>query len=743
MRACDIALILLLLRLFVLPCKAQDLPSTLPSLGFHLTYHDWQEKNIPRTDYLKLVEGICRVARQHQSEEGAIIDPYLQREHQYSTPYYAFALGTLIHSGEANDLLASGIRAMEHATSDFAEGSSAIPDAHGEFYIAALTGALELYRAHVDEQTYQRWHHRLQAPLSVVMSNFSGRLNNWRTYAMKGEWMRANAGLVPKQEAVAFIEHAWLHATQRERTLLDKWKLYQDWSSDPQSHAVEAVGRGNLAGLMSEGYDGPSADEMWESVRTGSQTSLLLQSPAGQCPPNGRTDNHVFNDILYQLIFEAMAGDARLRGNERLAGQYRRAAMLAFESIRRWQRTDAPWAGSLYITKNHFEPGKRIGYQPASQWGNYSGAMMYHLAEAYLTADETITEQPAPAEIGGYAFSTDARFSSFVANAGGMQVMVNLRGAAEPKYGLSWTPLGAVRFSRLGWDDRLGPSDGEHQRDDLSPNDQAIVQANPYGIAGRGVSFAPSWQDDGLWIRMADVPEHYRATPTVHFAHPLLVRFSLTYHYITGAGGPYFRQDFIVTPRGILSQLHAPQEVPFGQTIPLLENDGRALQTEIGKNIVSTTYPGSEDTQYFIGLNDDGKIVEDGDALLSTYGYLQPLRYESNADTSLMFIYPHKAGETEAREVSSSFVTLENGYQSLVGSVRGNLYVDERAAGGEGQAADLDGDGADDVRFSQKCQFMLRLENGSIIAAEADRPVTMYWQGQEYVLETLRPLLLD
>jgi hypothetical protein len=38
---------------------------------------------------------------------------------------------------------------------------------------------------------------------------------------------------------------------------------------------------------------------------------------------------------------------------------------------------------------------------------------------------------------------------------------------------------------------------------------------------------------------------------------------------------------------------------------------------------------------------------------------------------------------------------------------------------------------------------MLRLENGSIIAAEADRPVTMYWQGQEYVLETLRPLLLD
>ena len=44
-------------------------------------------------------------------------------------------------------------------------------------------------------------------------------------------------------------------------------------------------------------------------------------------PPNGRTDNHAFNDILYQLIFEAMAQQSWQRGDTYLAGQYRRRRM--------------------------------------------------------------------------------------------------------------------------------------------------------------------------------------------------------------------------------------------------------------------------------------------------------------------------------------------------------------------------------------------------------------------------------
>lgn len=716
--------------------QAQDLPKSLPDVRFHLTALSWQPFSMPPEKYLDAVEGICRVAKQHQNEQGAIIDPYLQREHQYATPYYAFSVGTLISAGRAEDLLPSGIRAMEHATQCFAEGSQSIPDAHGEFFIAPLTHALELYQEHVDAPTLERWQNRMKTPLSTVMTNFTGRINNWRTYAMRGEWMRAKAGLVSPDAARDFIEKGWHLQTQRERIVLDKWNLYQDWSSDPQSHAVEAVGRGNLVALMSENYDGISADEIQQSIRRGTQTSLLLQSPTGQSPPNGRTDNHVFNDILYQLIFEVMARDAWERGEKRVAGQYRHAAMLSFQSILRWQREDPPWKGSFYITKNFFEPGDRIGYQPASQWGNYSGAMMFHLAEAYLAAQTQIEEQPAPVEIGGYAFSTDHHFSTFVANAGGMQVFVNLRGASVPKYGQSWTPLGVVRFGKTGWDDRLGPSDGKHIPYDLS---DAEKETDANTLSGKGISFGPAWQVNNQWRQLADLPKDYRVTPTVQFVHPLLVKFSLTYHYVTGGGGPYFKQDFVVTPDGILTKLYALQEAPFSLSVPLLVNDGRPLHTEIANGIASTAYPGQTDQQHFISLNPDIQVEDSRDSLQSAYGWLKSVRFHTKSDTNFVFVYPRKANEPEALSVQESFTLQNEGFTSLLGSVHEHIYIGKTAAGGEGEMIDYNRDGRIDVRFNKRCQFMLQLEGEQVIAAEVDRPVTMQINGKVFSMEAYQP----
>ena len=43
---------------------------------------------------------------------GAIIDPFLKREHQYATPYFAYAVGTLTAAGRARDLLPSGVKAI-------------------------------------------------------------------------------------------------------------------------------------------------------------------------------------------------------------------------------------------------------------------------------------------------------------------------------------------------------------------------------------------------------------------------------------------------------------------------------------------------------------------------------------------------------------------------------------------------------------------------------------------------------
>src|SRR5262249_39493510 len=231
------------------------LPVETPRARWRLTARPWRSLAIPRSAYLDAIEGVCRFTTKYQDQSGAVIDPFLKREHQYSTPYFAFAVGALVSAGRAPDLLQSGVRAMDHSTACFAHGRAGIPDQHGEFCVRAVAGALALYERHVPAETFRLWRERLRVPLERVIDART-RINNWRTYPMKGEWLRVKAGLADRQSALAFIRDSWLNATQRERIAGDLWNLYQDHSSDPESHAVEAVGRGNLLALIAEGYDG-------------------------------------------------------------------------------------------------------------------------------------------------------------------------------------------------------------------------------------------------------------------------------------------------------------------------------------------------------------------------------------------------------------------------------------------------------------------------------------------------------
>jgi hypothetical protein len=700
---------------------AQGLPAGLPRLPFHLTARPWKPLAVDRERYLDAVEGLCRFTIRHQDARGAVIDPFLKREHQYSTPYFAVAVGTLVKAGRARDLLGHGVAAMDHATLCFARGKSGIPDAHGEFFLASLPAALSLYAGQVPQETIDRWRRRLNTPRDELLGT---NTNNWRTYAMKGEWARAGLGLVDRTSATAFIEQSWLRATQRDRIAGDTWNLYQDRGPFPESHAVESVGRGNLLALIEAGYDGESQGEIQRCVERGTAVSLLLQDPSGQCAPNGRTDDHVFNDVLYQLAFEVMAERAHRAGDAGRAGEYRHAAMLSYTSIGRWRRTDAPWDGSYFITKNAFDPAQRVGYQPASQYGNYSGAVMLHLAEAYLARQTEIVERPAPVEIGGYAFATDERFSSAVANAGGMQMFAALKGDDVVAYDHYWTALGVERFGRTGWDSRLGPSDGirDHR-------------------TGRGVTFAPTWREDGKWVRLADVPGRYAGRFAVRFAHPLLVRCAIEYSPMKGSR-PSFLHEFIVTPDGILATLRANGSQEFGVTWPLLVDDGRPLLAKVAGRLATTSYSDDGDEEAFFTVGESPEAAADDELLQSTYGWIRPVRVLAAGGVNHTFVYPRSAGDPPAEQVRDSFRLAADGFESRLGTVHGTLYVGRTSAGGEGTSVDCDRDGTADATFSTHCQFILQLRDGKITAVEADRKVTASIEGKAMALEASQPVVV-
>jgi hypothetical protein len=308
-----------------------------------------------------------------------------------------------------------------------------------------------------------------------------------------------------------------------------------------------------------------------------------------------------------------------------------------------------------------------------------------------------------------------------------MQVFANLLGDTVPKYDTFWTPLGVVRFTRAGWDSRLGPSDGTY--------DHGRRQA---------VTFAPEWRRMRRWVRLAEMSEHYQGTLYADLVHPMLVRCRLLYAPVTGVGGPNFFLDLTLTPDGVLATLHSPNEADFGLTLPLLENDGRALDVRIEGPIASTAYPedlGDGDEQCFLVLNDTPSL-ESGRAALSTYGWLRPVRVTADADRIDVFVYPRNATDPTAEDILDGFARTSDGFASPLGRVDGARYLGRTAAGGVSDSLSLRTDTAPEVTFDSTCGFMVLHAEGNVTAIEADRNVTAIVQGAVLQLEAFVPRYL-
>jgi hypothetical protein len=693
-------------------------PLTLPDIRYHLTARPWLPLNTPSTVYLDRIEAVVRYEAGLQDASGAIIDPVVHQEWQYATPYFANALGVLLSAGRAQDLVHQGVMAMEHVSLLMAQGNGAIPQQHGNFFIAPMADALSLYTPYVSSSVIQTWRSRMMVPIAQLASSLP---HNWRTYAMKGEWYRARQGLVSTPGAVAYIEDSWIK-TQRSRLSGTPWNLYHDTSSDPDTFAYDAAARANLWNMLAHGYNGASAAEMASLIQRGTQSALLLQDASGQAPVGGRSGNHTWNDVYSGLGFELMAERAAADGNKRLAGQYRHAAMLALRSVDRWRSAE----GYYFVTKNHFDPKLRVRYAEYSQLTNYNGNVIYHMSEAYRARHTAIVEQPAPAEIGGYALEPDALFSVAVANAGGMQIEASLRGTQTLEFNQYWTTLGLTRISRVGWDSRLGPSDGV--RDDAS---------------GIGVSYAPTFIEGSDWVRMATAASRYQAAFSIQMSHPMLVRCRLDYTPRPGQTGPAFTDHLVITPDGILSTVTSTADAgKFGVNWPLLVDDGAPLTTSITSSVASVSFPGGGDQQNYIALNPSPTLTALPN-LRSAYGDLKPIRVVAGSYVKT-FIYPRSPGDPSAESVRDSFTPNGAGnFSTVLGRVEGRLYIGRTAAGGIGSAIDLDQDGTDDVTFGRRCGFILQLDHEAVKSIEADRSVNARIRGAGFKLQAYTPVFVN
>ncbi|HWH80820.1 MAG TPA: hypothetical protein VNU71_01140 [Burkholderiaceae bacterium] len=551
--------------------------------------------NMNRDAYLAMIDGVVMHFRHFQADNGRIIDPYLQREYQYSTPAYALDAALLVSTGRRPELLGSASRALDSSLYQLASGTP--NDRHGDFFIVPTMLAYCALRDHVDAATRARWDRYLQmikpgSAYSDLIGPGQRDVINWNTNAISGEFLRHKLGFTD----ATFVERY----VAEQRPHLTAEGLYRE-PGTPLTY--DASARFNLALLLHEGYAGPQKAALETLLARGAWTSLLIQSPLGDFPAGGRTSEHVWNDTLECASFELWARMSKARGDAVGMRAFKRAAHLAAQSAARWIRP----SGEFWIVKNHFDPALRHGFEEYSSHSQYNLLAAAYLAMAWLLADEDIPEGLAPADVGGFMVELPA-FHKVFANSGGHYVEIET--AADPHY----NSTGLLRDSRPGMEPALGPG---------------VNAPIAYGPLAVGAA----WRVAGQWQSLAQFAAgSVKAEASLISATAQKVGFRVHYQ-LTDSSIKGLTETYWLTPTDVTVAIRFDDAVErWKAKFPAFASDGKSWG-QLSLDKASASVRSGESRQRFELLDPArANLVRTGSVVGMRNGYYEVIEGEGDGD---------------------------------------------------------------------------------------------------------------
>ncbi|XP_062500330.1 uncharacterized protein LOC134177569 [Corticium candelabrum] len=391
--------------------------------------------------YLETISGIVNYFSAYQNANGSIIDPYEHRETFYSTPCYAFSAAVLYATGYNKTLLVSASLALTNSLEQLASGRCRNNSCH--FFVMPSMLAYNLLRKHIKNETLlKKW--KSLATSVDPNKTYAYHGNNWDTVALTGEFLRCKLGFCKDTSWITTTLQAQMAHFTANGQYMDKTGC--DYLNPmPYDHFP----RKYLAVMMEWKYNLSFSDDLAIYLERGAWVSLLMQSPWGELPTGGRSSQHQWNEAEQAVTYEIFADKSAQAGDTVSSRAFKRAAMLAHKSVRRWRRS----SGDLFIVKNRFDPSLRHGYERYSYHSTYNLLTSSMLATAYLYCSDAVKEGPTPAEVGGFIFEIK-EFHKIFANVAGMYVEIET--LADPHY----DSLGLTRIHLSGIDPLVMPSSG-------------------------------------------------------------------------------------------------------------------------------------------------------------------------------------------------------------------------------------------------------------------------------------------
>ena len=446
----------------------------------------WAATGLDRSAYLDIAERIVRSAAPWVDAHGAVIDPYLGREWNQSSPRFVSSGAILLRFGRIPELRDTVYRAMTYCCDRLGtpEARSASPD----FWMRELVTAYLCLRDQAPADLIERWRTGLARVEPEAIYTYTDpshqrlrEFHNWAVYSSAGESMRAAAGIGASGRFLwgdAFFD-TYMEAQAHRFTELG---MYRD-PADPLTYDITT--RLQIAAALAFGYHGRLRDPLEEVLRRGNLTMLQFVSPDGLVPYGGRSSQFNFQEAIVSALCELEARRYKA-ANPALAGAFKRQAHLGVRAVRPWLLESAP----LRHIKNRFPPETRHGCDAYGQYSVYSLLAASFFGLAALAADDTIAEQPAPAECGGYVRELAPAFHKVIASCQGTYVEVDTQ--ADPHYDA--TGIGRVLFAGLPPALPLGLPFAAHPSYTLAPG-TAPVSAP--------LALGPEWDREGAVQRLA------------------------------------------------------------------------------------------------------------------------------------------------------------------------------------------------------------------------------------------------
>ena len=492
---------------------------------------------------------------------------------EHGFPRLTVNIGILIAHGIREDLLPRFIEMM-----DFCCESVPRVKAANDFSVRELICCIfELEAAGILKDEVLRW----RAALATIVpercyTQFAtyptDKLRNWALFSGVSEYYRQKAGLC---ESTEFIE---LQLLQQMQWLDDNGMYRDNPHSEIQNPMVyDLVARGLYCLLLDAGYHGEHYEAIDDAIRRAALLSLKMQSPGGELPYGGRSNQFLHNEPWQAIMFEFEAKRYAREGNRELAGKFKSAANRALEQTEHWLSLTP-----IRHIKNRYPTETKYGCEKYAYFDKYMITAASFLYGAYLICDDTIPADGLPDEAPCVAVTSE-HFHKLFMKCGGYGLQFDLH--ADPAYDAN----GLGRVHKVGAPSTICMSCPCPARANYTLDIQGAESLSLCSVvrAEDGVTLGAEESARYELIDYRELSDSAEAELLCHFE-----------------GGRTVREQYQVSRRGVTVKLSGEGEI--GYALPAFSFDGEAgTQITHDEHTLSIAYGG-----WICRYTVDGKIEE-------------------------------------------------------------------------------------------------------------------------------------